>query len=37
MPYESLVDKYEHAASRPLDPVPPDPLTPEVIIPGHQY
>ena len=35
--YESLVGKYEHAASRPWDPVPPDPLTLEVIIPGHQY
>ncbi len=35
--YESLVGKYEHAASRPWDPVPPDPPTPELVIPGDQY
>lgn len=35
--YESLVGKYAHAASRPWEPLPPDPPPPEIVIPGDQY
>jgi hypothetical protein len=35
--YESLAGKYEHAASRPWEPAPPDPLPPEIVTSGHQY
>jgi hypothetical protein len=35
--YESLVGQYEHAASRPWEPVPPDPSPPEIVIHGDKY
>jgi hypothetical protein len=35
--YEGLASKYEHAASRPWEPIPPDLPPPEIVTPDGDY